>query len=400
MEIKEELFKLPSRELKELLQKNKFIKEGSLVTDKDLNNIYEVKLRKKNSCFIEHKDKFLEVPSNKILLLTEELFKQIKIKKYEDCEILNSSDKVINFLNFTLKRVFKDNFEVTLYKGYIKVVIYYPEIIVRNSLDMEHKMSEVYLTLYFSFKSRGTLILKEFSLFRTKYTLEEYWAGAYMFSHIKGYNYNRAHSIDWCMGYTEFRNYVDKAKNDSIFAKDVLFLIIQFHSYLQWESIEGVPFKRLTSLLPYNVIRNEKESPSERKLQEIYKDVISNLGDFTYVIELENNNYNVFLSTESKERIRTYLTETYPDLCCIVVEGVPSIVKPLEMPLDLPKYTIEFKGEVKGIELVESEDSRERFNSFMEINKQEIDPQILNHIVYEISKKFEQYFVKYKLGNL
>lgn len=405
MNIREKLDKLRDSELKELLdKKNTIIKKGSIVLYKGI--LCEVLERAKGYCImLTEKNVSATTGITSLEILTYDKYKEIRNKKYSDGDIFkNDVDKVIRFLNLILKKVYKDNYEITNFTNYnFQITIYYPEIKIRNSLDIEHTMLDVYLTLYFNLSEHGHIYLYDYSLFRGKYTLEEYYNRFYMFSHINSNGGYEVSSGGWCLGTTEFAAYVRMCR-EQISPTDILFLISQFHAYLQWESIEGVPYRFLVGLKSY--LKREIISPavSSRFFKEATNKVLSKIEWFTYDFRLTSESCDIKLSPESINRISNILSELYPEYCVTLIDNNPVQIKPLTFP-DIKDFnpkecTKTFKGDEISIQLIDTGKSEEVVKSMLENSTKGVFPHITENVVSRLESMFSEYFTNKKLNSL
>jgi len=117
--------------------------------------------------------------------------------------------------------------------------LHYPEIQITNSLNIKHKIIDLVVFLpirddYFNSNIKGI---------RFAYTPAELNAG-YAHSHMNGNN----GLVDFCRGGgSPFDNLINSMQEGFSAAKFELFLF-QLQSYLEWESVEGRPYKYLIEI--------------------------------------------------------------------------------------------------------------------------------------------------------
>lgn len=401
--ILEELNKLTSKDLNNLLENNKYIKSGSLVIYN--NKIYKVLSRTKQDIVLRYgngKGVFTDT-IDQVKLLTKKDFDALNKEKYLTASFLNSLDKIKRYLDLMLSRVFKHNYDITINQSSreINVVIFYPEITVTNSLDLTHKMLDVYLTLCFSY-SHNTFNLKRFSLFRGKFTPAEARLN-YFFSHINHSYVNigqLAWDSAWCLGSTAFKNYIFKCY-DIMYPTDVLFLISQFHSYLSWESLEGVPYKRISDIKPFKT-KIINIDTLDYDFNGIVKKVKKRLPNFTYIFTFENDSYVTKLTLETIERIKQIIKLTNPEYCFLNINGESVEIEEdfLETTEIRNSQIIEFKGENIIPVIVVTENSKETVNKVKEQFSLEPHQKIIIDVVEHIEKEFTNYLLKEKLKQI
>jgi len=131
-----------------------------------------------------------------------------------------------------------------------EVIIYYPEIIIKNGRS-KHKITDLYVKLSFSrwFKSKR-LWLDNISGIRGSRTLEEINA-YYTHSHLSGdifVNY----FASFCLGTGPIREEKEEVRRYTTIEEFKYFLLL-LDNYLQWESIAGTPYNYISRIGSYEV---------------------------------------------------------------------------------------------------------------------------------------------------
>ena len=136
------------------------------------------------------------------------------------------------------------------------LVIYFPEIVIKNSLDLEHTITDLFVRFKFDdfFVAKGTLEGKRITL-----SIREFLNG-YGHSHLcpPGVAWN-----DFCLGHDAFSNQMryfselcyqdlDSKKISDLSEIDVLGALLNLSSYIGWESLEGGPHRKIEDLSDWN----------------------------------------------------------------------------------------------------------------------------------------------------
>lgn len=391
------LYQLPENDLKLKLNKNKFFNKGALVLCN--NDIFEILFRFNNNIVARNiKDNTQSINNiENVELLTLEKFKELKLKNIGDV-VSKDIKNTITYLNSVLKRTFGDNYDIVLTSNNIEIIVLFHQIEVKNSLDIRHTMSDVYLKiiLYYSNVNNKILFsLNNFSLYRGKYFKEELNI-QYMFSHISGVSGSEKFQDSWCLGNTEFKKYVNNLKY-GVNILDIVFIILQFKAYLSWESIEGTPYKYLVNLKPFDKLNIELNSKNV-DFNKIYKRVLKRLGKFKYSIGLDNNNYTITLDESSVDKIKEIASTLYPEYCYYLIDGKSVEIE--ELDVDINRFSFSeyyFKGNKIIPEIIPNKKTLESLETIKTQFKKSIHVTISDFIVSKIQVNFIDYFLKNKL---
>lgn len=398
--ILEELNKFTNKELNNILKNNKHLKTGNLIIYK--GEIYKILFRSKSNIIINKDKELTTIDVNSVKLLNKNNLNDLNKLKYIETPFLDTGKKIVKYFNLVLGRVFnKDNFEIeNPYNNDIKVTILYPEINVTNSLGIKHKLLDVYLTLFFRKITNG-IRLHAYVIFRGKYTKTEV-INNYVFSHVLQGAGKEKYKNEWCLGNTSFRKYVEKCEV-LMYPTELLFLISQFRSYLGWESLEGVPYKKISDLKPFEVKRISKYD-LEYDLDTIINKIKKELENFTYIFTIVNKTYKVFLTTETVKKIKKIFKSIYPNLCFYFIDGeTVNIIdydeKETKIKFNNPDIII-FKNKEIIPEIVENNNSKEVIENIKNQFNLEPHKDILNDIIVKLEEEFLEYLIKEKLKQL
>jgi len=185
-----------------------------------------------------------------------------------------------------------------------KITVHFPKILVKNSIDMEHEITDFYVYFEFGYnKEDKTIQCRATNGIRGTFTIEEFLSG-YTFSHLSGSFSNWG---TFCLGssaisnkYNELRlpEKIESVEQVDNFISKVEIFLHMFNSYLEWESLEGGPYKMLSSLgtnrFRYNEVERLTVSVEEAQIaylilteilttakyrEILFRDCIVNLGN-------------------------------------------------------------------------------------------------------------------------
>jgi len=117
------------------------------------------------------------------------------------------------------------------------VGVYYPEIIIENSENIKHKITDLYVIFENDF---------HFKTFRTSGTFEEVKAG-YSHSHC---NSTLGKVWEMCLGYGSLKDKIlclmEEFGSKDIDEEEIEGFVYLFDNYIKWESLEGRPYKYIS----------------------------------------------------------------------------------------------------------------------------------------------------------
>ena len=131
------------------------------------------------------------------------------------------------------------------------IIIKHPELVIRNSKGLEHKLLDVYV----KFRLESNNVVTAY-ITRGKYTYAELESD-YSHSHYRRFFGNSWKKVsDFCLGINPLRNLLEDGAKSLV---EIKLLINAVHELLVWESLEGGP---------YNYIKTVKEAACEIKSTE------------------------------------------------------------------------------------------------------------------------------------
>lgn len=158
---------------------------------------------------------------------------------------------------------------ISVYDFTKEFTVYYPEIIITNSTQKSHVITDLYVKFSFDYLGR---LYSSFRINRGSYSDQE-WYSNYKHSHTGG-SFPEAvdHFSIPCLGGGPITSTIAVLKNTTLetFSEiEIVQFLILMDDFLKWESLEGVPYKYLRDIRGvgyYNVSPNR--SPKELRSSE------------------------------------------------------------------------------------------------------------------------------------
>jgi hypothetical protein len=387
MIIPEELLRCSEKELIEKLPKDKF-KAKYFVSGE---NVYKLCNKFKNTIsYTQANSTIVNTHNNYLGFLDRVRLLQVSdIRDARKDTLIRQLQKKsveykIEYLRKVVSQFFiEDHYDITNDNNYINVVLYYPELTIINSIELSHKLKDIYILLKFNLNN---LELEELGMTRTTYSSIEYNSG-YMYSHV-----NTAKLQYWTNGFcwgsdTAIKKVVGRLRTGKIL--DFTQFLVLFKAYLEWESIEGNPYKYISSLIGFS--RNYKKvysSELDYTIEDFISYISTNIEDLSYTYTIDELYYKIELLPESIDRIKELLTTHFPQYCFYLVNGNSCR---FEVSNTAPTINIQsqvvFKGEQK----------------YLTIEKEEIQPNhsiplvihtdILKYVVDEMNTLLTEYML-------
>lgn len=144
----------------------------------------------------------------------------------------------IKIIENCLQSVFPDRWEIINNTKSLSCYIYFPEITIVNSLDLTHKIHDLYVS--FTIDKKTCRLLGDLKGFRTSFYKSELNAG-YEHSHLSN------NGGSFCLG----SGPLSRIKADLVIEfNEFLFeaFLLSLDVYLKWESIETNPYKYIKSI--------------------------------------------------------------------------------------------------------------------------------------------------------
>lgn len=393
----EVLNKMSEKERKAFFSKNTDYNVGSLVYTITRDDIGKVIFRKKDLIVVEVieyqndtniKDNqlvsiLIRVPvkyvDKELCILTEQMYLTLREKRRMIPFREVAGKYVYRILSnlFTEERVDVIEEKIDESTTDLEVTIHFPELTVKNSLDMTHTIKDVFLILRLSTLYDMKVHLRDFKLFRSTYEPKEVFH-KYTQSHIsKGWFGELIPASGFCLGNSSLYDFISK-ESKSFEINKLSYLVLLFKSFLEWESIEGVPYVHLSDLKPFDVNKIEYTIQlSDEDYTTLVEDLI--LHPINISFDFVNSRTFAF-SKEVEEQIEERIQYLFKD-----------------------KYSLDFYGEDVGeiIPITKEYVSNFKFESSIVFKGEEIKPKILEvpqH--FDIKKKVAPSCIKYFLQTL
>ena len=399
-DIPQDLLKLTDKELHKLLDKKNSFTAKYLVF-RDERHVYRVIDRCRGFCFYKQIDSEERVQRTFIndSLLKPLTFKDIeKYKKNKITSFYNtcSNESFIKWAKDILYSIYEED-RVDIIEnvdyGYTDIVIYYPEIVIKNSVELEHTMKDLYVRYTFSVNNDNIRVLENIAIARTTYVENEV-NSRYCFSHRSGNLHNYESGL--CFGETPLKKLILNCKLNyiNIFNYfEQLFLSID--NYLSWESLEGTPYNYISKI-------NEKGSSwnnvncnyfTKFKISQLFTSL--DIKDLQYEYNLVNGRYVIKLTDSYKDLLDNELLKIYPDFGYVRINGKsvqPSSNSSKERIENLLNQTSDviFKGKRQVITVIENKEEETNLEYKVHVD-------ILNYYINLIETRLTEFFINNKL---
>ena len=403
-ELPAELSKLSSKELAKVLDVNNGYKAKYFAIHKEDYKYFQLfKLIKRFRNIYIYQDletnKFISLDSTK-QNLPSRLY-SLDIEKFNQFKSKNLLNAIPNkefdlYLRKLASDIFGEDKIDTQYDDYInELIIYFPELVITNSVETVHTMYDIYIRFTFSKNTETTYFgrsLHYISFIRTTFTDIEV-ASVYQFSHVNSGDVGY-YSESLCFGTTPLNEAIRNLRYGKL---DILTTVLMsLESYLTWESFEGVPHRSLTNMVKGEKYKKVDISITTAEKESFYNAILSNINNFTYTYSLLDGSYKVKLTKDCINTIEAILTNNFKYHVYSLVNGV-SCIKNTNINtekfknLDGRSTEVTFKGVIKKLKIIHT----------IAENKNEVPNKIhrtvLNYIVDTIEQDFYNYLINKKL---
>ena len=312
------------------------------------------------------------------------------LKAMESYGFLNNTlfglSRTIDGIRETLDEVFPENWDIIIRKNYsnsltkegwnkktpfiAEFVIHFPEITITNSDNEEHIIRDFYIKLIPSYSTTG-MSFDNFKGKRMSATRREV-ISSYQHSHQSGrhYTYDRDKEDSqftyrgFCLGASEIIQALSMLS--SMFSKDRFKLFLyQLEEYLNYESIEGNPYKRISNTIGGGSPRDLTENSCNSYYKNLLLYRTEGLHTKEVDFKLEGNNIIIVDNDKFEEFLKIYDEKGLynSSLLCEkdeignyygyrnVPSSFPSVM--LIKPEIYEKVNFIFRGEVVSFKLIE-----------------------------------------------
>lgn len=139
-----------------------------------------------------------------------------------------------------------ENFELKVANDYYILILHYSVINIINEFDENHQIKGLYIKISGYKNDR-----KDFQGIRGTLSYAEYISG-YSHSHLNSFSFSNFNHF--CLGTSELQMLL----HEDIFQSEeyLKYFCIVLENYLSWESIEGTPYIRLSTINPFGSLSN------------------------------------------------------------------------------------------------------------------------------------------------
>ncbi|MGL6121152.1 MAG: hypothetical protein ACRC0V_11700 [Fusobacteriaceae bacterium] len=243
---------------------------------------------------------------------------------------VESFKKNITTLINILDNFFPNNWDFYLEKTlnnkyYIHIQLLYPEVLIKNEQGFKHTIKNLIVCLRLNNYTSDFIFIEKVHGTKSYFTHEEFMTNTgkitevgYVHSHL-AYSSGYLHTADFCLGelQMDFKN-----RNERNFEEYIVNSILNIDSLVEWESLEGVPYKYISSLSSVS----NKEFSAGAFSQGLINTILNNFTTFEGDIVFTENRYKIILNNKYlsflKKEILKYLKEKdYPYFLYIEAGG-------------------------------------------------------------------------------
>jgi hypothetical protein len=183
-----------------------------------------------------------------------------------------------------------------------RLTIHFPEIEITNSEGEEHKITDLYVSMFFD---ESMAHCSDWHGARGSLSFAEYCA-EYRHSHLSGLTSGYSH---FCLGEGTTVDIVNGLLADRWNPDLLMRALLLMHTYVRWESLEGGPYCEMSS-----IASNSNESisfPSEVDKRTVVTELLKDCTDFPAKIE-ESNGLKAFKVDPTDPHFESIVTKYTP----------------------------------------------------------------------------------------
>lgn len=250
------------------------IEEGDILICKSLTEINGVPISEKFSPGYEFK--VIKIKNDEWFFDGESWFyidDIVILEKVTNIPQLNkeSIEKILSI-------VFNDNWEVTP----DRIRIYFPEVIIKNSLNSSHKIKDLFVEI--ALNNNYNIYSRDLYGFRTTVSEIENQKN-YLHSHL--HSGRVINTERFCLGDGTIVDLIEMLIDKNIFEKEEIFELFleEIKTYVAWESLEGGPYVRMEALNSTYYFTKDISDLSYSDYQEKFNNLIKDIEipiDFSF----------------------------------------------------------------------------------------------------------------------
>ncbi len=274
----------------------------------------------------------LDMINSNCLFKKKGWFKRYLLKGYftkhyygEDNIDIDLLSKDIEDMVEVLNSLYKENWTFYFYDIHKlpEIRILFPEVTIKNTLDRTHIIRDLIVAMSLSITDKRIAIVPTLRGLRLTVTKEEFVSG-YQHSHLNGveyesYNFSNDVKLIFCLGTNEVPEVIT-VFNDNHEIGTFELLLLTINSMISWESLEGVPYKRIENI-SLQTTTNRSFVPGHEEVRKVFNniifyDILKEL-DFDmngkYIRVIENDNF--------KKKLFKLALDHCPNSLCIMKNG-------------------------------------------------------------------------------
>lgn len=286
----------------------------------------------------------------------------------------------------------------------VKILIHFPEITIRNSNDQSHIIKDLFIKIELSPILRESVFVPSyFSGWRATRSVNEHNSN-YSHSHLPRQNSAASERIyfdHFCLGNTNYNSLAGRLKWH--FDKENFTLLIQqLRDYLAYESLEGVPYIRMSSIVSQSHtvtdLPNDTIDICVNLLIDFLKDHPNLLNEFKYsLVSTACIDLLKFRSIRENTSLLKILYSEYTKLPSLpfvyYINGVltSNIGESLSNSLDPNRSSLKFKDRNIRYNVVNSDSDKEQIENEPD---RYLHPSIFKRLVEKLEKTVNDLLVK------
>lgn len=249
-------------------------------------------------------------------------------------------------IHFSITEDFKGlEGEVLQFKNFY-IIIKFPKITIKNSLNLTHEIEELFVKIHIKILTSGSLkIFPEIQGVRTLVTKQE-WDSNYSHSHLSTDNSSIGTYTVFCTGSGEINNlgmlFNSKPTDFDIFKMYLLHL----ETFTSWESLEGTPYRYIKNIASQDsYLQNYSDSMWDIHYRAFYIYLKENNIRLEWFINGDNRPEPIIPEEVGINFIKIHLKKI-PSYYTVVKSSSGKLVSisTSEMPV-IPERSILFQGE-------------------------------------------------------
>lgn len=308
----------------------------------------------------------------------------LSLSKKFSSEVIESLLKAIAIFEDHYKERFDFYLERNSYGQFVPVMrVLYPKFTITNSSGFSHEIKDLVVLYYLSTGPTDQLNLRSLSGARFSKTHLEILSN-YQQSHlsaVRDWEENPFQIGNFCLGGTTDMSYLVGEMSMQLDLDRLELLLFSVDSMITWESLEGVPYKYISSIK--NADSAVISSFSQRTSERILENIISNKRVLEVDFYIEENRYRIKPNKRASDFIKKIVLEEFTnvsDLRNILVTPCPVY----------PNTYLGMKSGSSGVGTISIRDKK----AYTIFNGSKIYPKVIKNNIKDIVKvPIEDYII-------